>query len=288
MKISIFGTGLMGKPIALRLAEAGHNVSVYNRTRSKTYVFKQHDIHVSASVRETVQKSELLIIILADYPAIHETFQPDQALDFGNKTFIQMGTISPGQSLDLKEFFTKRGAEYLEAPVLGSVPQVENGTLFILFGGNRSQFNCWEKKLSHLGDKRYFLGQVGNAMAVKLALNQLIISLTVAFSMSLGFIQKKGLDIEIFMNILRQSALYAPTFDKKLHRMMKRNFVNPNFPLKHLLKDLNLILDEFSQSGIAVDSLKKTGNLLSRAMDQGYADLDYSALYNVINPIEKK
>jgi len=115
----------------------------------------------------------------------------------------------------------------------------------------------------------------------------LIISLTTAFATSLGFMQEKGLDIDMFMNILRQSPLFAPTFDKKLLRMLNRDFKNPNFPVKHLLKDLNLILNEFSSTGIVVDPLKEIENILSKTLDQGYSDLDYSALYNIINPMKK-
>lgn len=287
MKISIFGTGLMGKPVALRLADAGFDVSVYNRTRSKTHQLKNRNIHVSASVKEAIIRSDLLITILNDYSAIQDTFYNDKTLVFRHKTLIQMSTISSEQSLAFNEFITRRGGEYQEAPVLGSIPQAKEGKLIILFGGKSSQFKRWEEVFSRLGNKRFFLGPVGNAMAVKLALNQLIISLTTAFATSLGFIQRKKLNINTFMDILRQSALYAPTFNKKLHRMLNRNFNHPNFPLKHLIKDLKLILDEFSQSGIAVNILKETSNMLSKALEQGYANLDYSVLYNVINPIEQ-
>ena len=94
------------------------------------------------------------------------------------------------------------------------------------------------------------MGPVGTAATAKLAMNQLIGSLTAAFSMSLGLVQKEDLDIEKFMSIVRESALYAPTFDKKLTRMRDRNFSNPNFPTKHLLKDMNLFAQAAQDRGI--------------------------------------
>ena len=85
------------------------------------------------------------------------------------------------------------------------------------------------------------IGPVGSAAAIRLAMNQLICSLTTSFALSLGLIIREGIDIDIFMKILRDSALYAPTFDKKLQRMLERNYENPNFPAKHLLKDTNIL-----------------------------------------------
>jgi 3-hydroxyisobutyrate dehydrogenase len=86
------------------------------------------------------------------------------------------------------------------------------------------------------------------------------------------------------MEILRESALYAPTFDKKLQRMISRNFANPNFPTKHLLKDTNLIIKEAQALGLNVSSLAGVQEILEIAMTQHLGEEDYSALFNVVNP----
>jgi 3-hydroxyisobutyrate dehydrogenase len=123
------------------------------------------------------------------------------------------------------------------------------------------------------------IGEVGSAAALKLALNQLIASLTSAFALSLAFLSKQEVDLEKFMTILRQSALYAPTFDKKLTRMLEENYANPNFPTKHLLKDVNLFLAESEQLDLTVFPLTGVQRLLEKALSLGLADEDYSALY---------
>jgi 3-hydroxyisobutyrate dehydrogenase len=126
------------------------------------------------------------------------------------------------------------------------------------------------------------IGEVGTAAALKLALNQLIASLTTAFALSLAFLSQQGVDLEKFMTILRQSALYAPTFDKKLTRMLEENYANPNFPTKHLLKDVNLFLEESEKLDLTTFPLTGVQHLLEKALAMGLAEEDYSALYEAL------
>ena len=124
----------------------------------------------------------------------------------------------------------------MEAPVLGSIPEATTGKLIVMIGGTREQFDHWRSLLSKLGSNVLYVGPVGHAAALKLAMNQLIASLTTAFATSLAFIQLHDLRVEQFMDVVRGSALYAPTFDKKLDKMIDHNYDNPNFPLKHLTR----------------------------------------------------
>jgi 3-hydroxyisobutyrate dehydrogenase len=283
MKIAFFGTGLMGKPMALQLITAGHNVTVYNRSSEKTEIFHEMGTKVADSPQQAVKSADLIITMLTDYRAIADTLI-DKKISFDNKHIIQMSTLSSHQSLKLKRIFEEYGASFMEAPVLGSIPQAKSGTLIVLFGGSKSQYRKWHNILSHFGNNVQHVGPVGQAMSTKLALNQLIVSLTTAFSMSLGFLENHKINIEIFMNILRDSSLYAQTFDKKLSRMQSRNFKNPNFPVKHLLKDVRLIIEEFKACQIETGPLENMAEILFRTMQAGFSELDYSALYNVINP----
>jgi 3-hydroxyisobutyrate dehydrogenase len=128
------------------------------------------------------------------------------------------------------------------------------------------------------------MGQVGTAAATKLALNQLIGSLTSAFSISLALVQNSNVNLEAFMDILRQSALYAPTFDKKLQRMVDQNYSNPNFPTKHLLKDMHLSRTAAQAHGIDTQLIEAIIQITERSIQQGQGDSDYSALYSTIAP----
>jgi len=112
----------------------------------------------------------------------------------------------------------------------------------------------------------------------------LIAGLTSSFALSLGLVRQAGVDVEQFMSLLRDSALYAPTFDKKLSRMLDRHYANPNFPVRHLLKDVNLVLDAAGEVGLDSGVLLAIRELLADTEMRGLRDEDYSALYESIDP----
>jgi 3-hydroxyisobutyrate dehydrogenase len=283
MKIAFLGTGLMGAPMANRLLSAGYELTVYNRTKAKAIFLETKGAHIGQNPAAAIGDCDVIITMLADYKAVTDVLLKDKSVGFKGRTVIQMSTISPKESINVKNKIEESGGEYLEAPVLGSVPQVEAGALFILVGGSKEQFDKWQHLLKNFGKDVILIGNVGDAAATKLALNQLIASLISAFSMSLGYLREKEVDIESFMNILRKSALYAPTFDRKLANMLNRDFNNPNFPLKHMLKDVKLILSEFGSQKIDTSPINGVEEILQKAVDDRMDELDYSAMYNIIH-----
>jgi 3-hydroxyisobutyrate dehydrogenase len=285
MKIAFFGTGLLGNPMAHRLLKAKYNVVVYNRTTAKTESLRLQGAEVASNPGEAAAKANVFITLLTDWHAIDSVLFSGYPQTLRHKILIQMSTISPVESLLLKQRVEDAGGEYMEAPVLGSIPQAKTSSLIVLFGGLTEQYKKWRPFLEVFGNKVIRIGNVGQAAAAKLALNHLIASLTTAFSLSLGYCRETGVNVRRFMEILKDSPLYAPTFDKKLERMLNRDFTNPNFPLKHLLKDLDLILTEFGKKGLDIDPLEGIKSVLLKAVDNGDGDLDYSALYNILHPI---
>jgi len=283
MKIAFLGTGLMGEPMAFRLLKANYNLYVFNRTISKTERLKKHQAKIFTAPEEAIKEPQLIITMLTDYNAIVEVLFRNKS-NFKGKTLIQMSTIAPQESLLLKERIEQSGGEYIEAPVLGSTQQAESGELIVMVGCNSETFNRLKKILKNFGNSVIHVGDVGKASALKLALNQLIPSLLSAFATSLAYVNNKGIDVNIFMEILRKSALYAPTFDKKLPNMLKRDFDKANFPLKHMLKDINLIYQEFQNNNVNTQLVECVRNILINSVEANLSDKDYSALYNIIHP----
>lgn len=281
MNIGLIGTGLMGLPMAQRLLDANHTVVAYNRTASKLEPWVQMGGAIAPSVSDLLAQCEVAILMLSDADAIQEVVLAESVQPgLKGRTLIQMGTIGPSQSRQLAEAVQAQQGDYLEAPVLGSIPEVKQGTLLVMVGSTPEQFQSWLPLLQHFGPEPLHVGPVGSAAALKLALNQLIGSLTTAFGLSLDFVRQHDVPVETFMQILRQSALYAPTFDKKLSRMVEHHYANPNFPTRHLLKDTRLFLTE--ASGLRVDSADGVRRILEAACQLGWADADYSALYEAI------
>jgi len=274
--------GLMGLPMTIKLLD-DPNLSVmgYNRTSEKLTALKSYNIPVTSNPKEAIKFADCLILMLTNSSAIEEVILNHQT-NLEGKTIIQMGTISPDESKELKVKVETKKGEYLEAPVLGSIPEVKTGKLLVMVGSTKTQFNQWENLLKNFGETPILIGEVGTASAMKLALNQLIAGLTSTFALSLAMIQQQGVKVEQFMQILRESALYAPTFDKKLSRMCEHNYQNPNFPTKHLLKDINLFLTQAEKMGLNISTLKGIENIVNQAIKKGFAEGDYSALFEGI------
>lgn len=285
LKVGLLGTGLMGQPMALQLQKCGFDVVAWNRSPEKLALLQQAGIEIASQPEDAIAATDITITMLSDAAAINAAVLANPAALSG-KTILQMGTIAPAESRDLQAQIVAAGGDYLESPVLGSIPQVKAGSLILMVGASAKQFEQWLPILKCFGPEPELMGEVGTAAATKLAMNQLIGSLTAAFSMSLALAKKEGLNLEKFMTIVRESALYAPTFDKKLARMCDRNFANPNFPTKHLLKDMNLFVQAAENQSIDATVAAGVSQIAQKAIDQGLANEDYSAIYNAVHPAE--
>ena len=285
MRVAIVGIGLLGRAVAERLHESGHAVTVYNRTVSKTDSLRARSITVAATADDAVASTDCTLLFLTDATAIRAVlFPPAAPVDFHGRTIIQMGTISPDESRAFQRSVSDGGGDYFEAPVLGSLAEARAGTLIVMGGGTVDQLRRWDSVFSSLTPAPSLIGPVGQAAALKLALNHLIAAELSAFALSLGLIQRAGISVDQFMAILKSSALFAPAFEKKLPRLLTRQYDKPNFPTSHLLKDVNLFTDEVRRHGLNVAGLAGMRALLEQAIQEGYRDQDYSALFESINP----
>lgn len=286
-KIAMLGTGLMGRAMVEKLLAAGYAVTAYNRTRKNAEPLVESGATVVDHAHKAIGAAECVILMLADTAAIRETLlAPRSQQALRGKTVIQMGTIGPGESQLLQAEVFSRGGDYFEAPVLGSVPQIQAGELIVMVGSELEQLDRWKDMLAIFDPEPRYIGPVGSAAALKLALNNLIGSLTTAFALSLGIVLKEQIPVETFMRILRSSALYAPTFDKKIGRMLERDFGHPNFPARLMLKDMRLVEDEARKLGLQASTTDGARQALERAIELGFAEDDYSAVYNAVNPPE--
>ncbi len=285
MKLSLLGTGLLGAPIAIRLQQSGHDVTVWNRNRDKAEPLSSEGIAIADDAASAVAAADAIVLVLSDLAAIESVlFSDEVSRQLNGKSLIQMGTIAPGESRAIAGQAKELGADYLEAPVLGSIPEARNGTLIVMAGGSEAAFSAALPLLNSLSKGPQRIGDVGQGAALKLAMNQLIASLTTGFALSLGLVRAEGVDVEQFMTLLRQSALHAPTFDKKLAKYLQHNYANPNFPLKHLIKDTELFARVAEQNGIDRRPLDAMLAVFEDGSKAGFGDQDYSALYEAVNP----
>lgn len=284
-RVALLGCGLMGQPMGLSLVRAGFPVVAYNRTPARASRLAEEGVQVHADPAAAVAEADTLVLMLSDAQAIAQVLDalPDGALR--GRCVIQMATILPAESRTLAARVREAGARYLEAPVLGSIPEAGSGRLLIMAGADDpADFAAARPVLAALGENPRHVGGVGQGAALKLAFNQLIASLTAAFSLSLGLVRREGVEVDTFMDILRDSALYAPTFDKKLDKMLSGDFGVANFPVKHLLKDVRLAERAMEDAHLVGPWLPLLAQLLDQARERGLEDADYSAIYTAIVP----
>ncbi len=285
MRVAVIGTGLLGRAVAERLHEQRHAVTIYNRTAAKTEPLRARGLAVAASPAAALADSDCALLFLTDAAAIRSVlFESSPPDTLRNRTIIQMGTISADESLALLASVTAAGGAYVEAPVLGSIAEAKAGSLIVMVGGTQDQFDRWSPVFGSLSSAPVLIGATGQAATLKLALNHLIAAELTAFAASLGLIQRAGISVDHFMSILKTSALYAPAFEKKLPRLLARQYDNPNFPTTHLLKDVNLFAEEARHRGLPVTSVESLREVLKETIARGYGEADYSALFETMNP----
>lgn len=283
MTLTLLGTGLMGAPMARRLRARGHTLTVWNRSLAKAQALAETGAQVAETVSQALEQAQTILLMLADFPAIQAVLAQTQPTDWQGRSVLQMSTIAPDESRQLALQFQAWGAQYLECPVLGSQPEAGAGTLILMTAGASELLEAQRPLLADLGRSLHHLGpEIGQAAAAKLALNQMIPSLIAMFGLSLHYIQAQGLDPETWMGILRESSLYAPSFDKKRERLLTGNFNQPNFPVKHMLKDLALFCN--SAGDLDTRQLNAVGALLEKAVKAGLADADYAAVGQMVLP----
>ena len=276
---ALLGSGLLGEAIGRRLLDQGVELKVWNRTPKRCHTLIQAGAQAVPELSSLAEGCTSVITVLRDGPVTQAVVE--ELGDLRGCCLMPMGTMGVTEIRSLAEQIQHQNGHCLEAPVLGSKPQALKGELLVMAGGEPVLFDRQRPLLEHLSQEPMLVGPIGSGAATKLALNQLIASLTHAFSLSLRLVQQAGVPVETFMAILRPSALYAPTFDKKLQRMLNGHYDDPNFSTALLRKDLRLFLEEATAAGLQVGGLQGLDDLLEQSSGSQLDHLDYCALHEL-------
>jgi 3-hydroxyisobutyrate dehydrogenase len=265
VRIAVLGTGRMGAPIAHRLADAGHDVHAWNRTRDRA---EGLGAAVAASPSEAVAGAELAITMLADGPVI-ESVMPE--LDEAT-LWVQMSTVG----VDETARFAARHARFLDAPVLGSTPHAKDGELLVLASGERAPEELWEPIARHviwLGD------EPGAGTRLKLVANLWIMNLVENVIESFAFAESLGLDPRHFLESISGMPMDTPYAHLKAEKILAADYADPAFTLGLALKDVRLALAAAQKSGVELPLGRATEERFARAAEMGHADDDTAAVY---------
>lgn len=284
-KVGFIGLGIMGEPMCQNLLSKGHDVVVYNRTRAKMGPLVAAGAKAAPSLAALVHRSEVVVTMVADPAAVRDVVTAEggllSALSPGT-TYIDMSTVSPETSREIAVLVRGTGADYLEAPVLGSKKAAADGTLTILTGGDPELSRRMEPLLLAMGSKVVHMGDTGMAAHMKLIVNQLFGVTLCAFAEAALTGLEAGLAADRILEVLSSSVAASPAIQAKGKDMLGERVFTPHFPLKHAYKDLRLAVEAGRASGIPTPVTKAACDLFGAAWDKGFGDRDISAVLRAL------
>jgi 3-hydroxyisobutyrate dehydrogenase-like beta-hydroxyacid dehydrogenase len=277
MKLAFLGLGQMGAPMARRLVDAGHDVTVWNRTAARADALVEAGARRAASPREASAGVEAAFTMLADPEAVDEVLFEENGLVAGlgpEATLVEMSTVGPEAVRGVAGRLPP-GIDLIDAPVLGSIPQATEGTLSVFVGGTAEQFERWRAVLEAMGRPRH-VGPLGAGAAMKLVANSTLGALMTGLGEALALADGLGLDQRDVLDVLADSAIGVTARGKR--RLIETGQFPPNFKLGLARKDLRLVSDAARDAGVELRVAPEAGRWLADADQAGLGDLDYSAV----------
>ena len=245
MDVGFIGLGLMGMPMSQNLLKAGHRLTVWNRTASKSEALGQEGAAVASSPQEVAQVAEVVIIMVTDSPDVEEVVLGPQGVVQGAKpgsVVVDMSTISPAVTRKVAGRLKESGVGMLDAPVSGGVWGAQSGTLSIMVGGPRDFFDRCLPLFEALGQRITHCGETGMGQITKLV-NQIILAGTLAaVSEGLVFAARAGADLDAVFQAVTGGAANSWQLENLGARILKGDFA-PGFRVRLQQKDLRLVME---------------------------------------------
>jgi 3-hydroxyisobutyrate dehydrogenase-like beta-hydroxyacid dehydrogenase len=267
----------MGTPIAARLLRAGHELLVWNRSPAKADRLGEAGATRTGSPAEAARGADAVITMLASPEALAEVATGDEGIASGiepGTTFIEMSTVGRAGVVRIAEGMPD-GVEVVDAPVLGSVPEAEAGSLKVFVGASKATFERVRDLLSAVGEPVH-IGPFGSGAAMKLVVNSTLGALQLAFAEAMALSDALGLDPSKTLDVLEGSAI-GGTVRKKREKLESGVF-EPNFKLALAAKDLRLVMDAARAGEIELPGVEAALAAFEAADKAGLGDLDYSAV----------
>ncbi len=283
-KIGFVGLGIMGEMMAKRLLNNGYKLVVWNRTKEKISKLGASSVTPAESPADVAKNCEVIISMLADSKALEDIVSGENGILSAIKPgsiHIDMSTVSPATTKKLYDEYKNHSSHFIHAPVLGSKAQAETGTLLIFAGGDKEALSKCEDIFKTLGKKVWYFDSVEKATILKLVMNSMIATMMLALSQAFILAEKSGLSKETVLEVLENSALNSAMYQNKGKSIIDGNYV-PNFYVKHILKDINLILETGQELKIPLPVVSAIREIYIGAISKGYENEDYCAVYKVL------
>ncbi|MEM9035878.1 MAG: NAD(P)-dependent oxidoreductase [Actinomycetota bacterium] len=281
-RVTVLGLGAMGSRMAARIADAGHEVTVWNRSRSAVDRIAAVDgVSAAATARSAVRDAEVVVAVVADDDASRELWLD---ADHGALAAVPAGavvaeasTLSPGWVTELGSAVEAAGAAFVETPVVGSRPQAEAGALVTLAGGEGDVIDRIRPVLDAYSGAVRPLGPLGSAATMKLAINTLFASQVVVYAEIAGLLDRSTLPTQASIEVLAGLPITSPGLQRILGLITERDFA-PNFPIPLVAKDLRYLTDLAADLDAPTPMARAALVAFEEAASDERAELDISGI----------
>jgi 3-hydroxyisobutyrate dehydrogenase-like beta-hydroxyacid dehydrogenase len=283
--IGFVGLGAMGSRVAGRLLDAGNTVYGTDLTRSQPLI--DRGLVWRDSPREVAAAADVVFSMVTDDAAVRAITSGPGGILAGlarGKVYVDMSTISPQASREVAEQVRSVGAQMLDAPVSGSIPQAETGTLAIMVGGDQTAFRVVQPLLATLGQTVTHVGTNGQGLLLKLAINISLAVQTLAFSEGLVLAERGGIDPRLAAEVMSTSSIGSPMLKARVPLLLDLP-EQAWFDITMMHKDIRLALEAAEELGTPLPSaaVAVADQMLTSAGELGYAHRDLAALHQVLS-----
>lgn len=276
LKLGWIGLGNMGIPMAMNLVKAGFEVSVFNRTKDKEKELVQAGATSAVSMNQLVKESDIVMTMLSNDDIVKDIYTGTNGLLSDvepGKLFINLSTVAPETSRYLLDHCNKKGVDFMEAPVSGSVRPAQEGKLIVLAGGKKENFLTAKAIFDVIGKLTMHLGEVGTAASAKLAINYLLALNLQGLAETILFAQEHGISRENMLTIINEGAC-GNDVTKVKSPLIINNVYPAASALRNIVKDLRLA----KETGLASPLMQPLYNSFEQAQKDGYGEEDMMAI----------
>lgn len=285
--IALLGLGTMGHGMGMNLLKAGFPLTVYNRTLKRTRSLQAAGAAVANTPALAVSHASVVIAMLSDDAASRSVWLgKDGALEAMKKgcVAIECSTLSPNWVMELGAAAREHGLDLVEAPVTGSRAQADAAQLNILVGADFETLERVTPVLRAISKQILHLGPIGSGSQLKLINNFLCAVQVASFAEALAWIERTGLDRKTALEFLENGAPGSGILRTMADRMTKRSY-DVNFLLRLMTKDVRYARETATGLGVELSTARPTETLFQRAQDEGHAEQDMSAVFEVTRAI---
>ncbi len=281
-RVAFLGLGIMGSRMAANLARAGDELTVWNRTAATAQAFAaDHGATVALTPAQAASGAELVFTMVVDGPQVEAVLLGEDGAADGadaGTLFVDCSTIGPVATREIGAALAARRMALVDAPVTGSSPKAQDGTLTFMVGATDEQFADVEPTLTAMGALIVHCGPPAQGQMVKLITNAVAATNAATLAQALLVGRQTGVDLDAMVEVMSSGGASSSTMVTLKARPMLEHDYTTLFKLEHMLKDVRLCLEEGQRVGVPFPAAAFTRELLSAAMSMGHADDDFAAI----------